>query len=135
MAVKGTRKVTEGEAAEMSQEAPEVPQEAPEEEKVGKITLEPQKPQESPQESKETLVYVGPSLPRGLLKQNSIFVGTRTEIEKNLEEATKKYPMAGKMLVPVSQLAEAKIKIASKGNILHKYYADIVSLINESFKE
>ena len=76
-----------------------------------------------------------PSLPRGMLKQNSIFVGTREEVEKSLEEAMKKYPMAKNMLVPVSKLAEAKVKIASKGNILHKYYADIVSLIGAEFKE
>ena len=74
-------------------------------------------------------MYVGPSLPRGMLKQNSIFVGTREEVEKSLEEAIKKYPMAKNMLVPVSKLAEAK------GNILHKYYADIVSLIGAEFKE
>lgn len=95
----------------------------------------PAEAQEVLRESRETLVYVGPSLPRGLLKQNSIFVGTREQIEKSLEETIKKYPMAGKMLVPVSKLAEAKIKIASKGNILHKYYADIVSLISAEFTE
>ena len=101
----------------------------------GQTDPEPEKPQEKPQEGRETLVYVGPSLPRGMLKQNSIFVGTREEVEKSLEEAMKKYPMAKNMLVPVSKLAEAKVKIASKGNILHKYYADIVSLIGAEFKE
>lgn len=129
MAVKSAKKAIE--AAGTPQEA----QEALEKEEAGENTQEAGKPQESPQESQETLVYVGPSLPRGLLKQNSIFVGTREQVEKSLEEAIKKYPMAGKMLVPVSKLAEAKIKIASQGNILHKYYADIVSLISAEFTE
>ena len=140
MAVKSAKKVIE--AAGLSQEAMEKPQEAvreaqeaPEEGEAGENTQEAEKPQEGPQEAQETLVYVGPSLPRGLLKQNSIFVGTREEVEKSLEEAMKKYPMAKNMLVPVSKLAEAKVKIASKGNILHKYYADIVSLIGAEFKE
>ena len=121
--------------AEEAQEAVQEGQEAPEKEEAGENTQEPEKPQEKPQEGRETLVYVGPSLPRGMLKQNSIFVGTREEVEKSLEEAMKKYPMAKNMLVPVSKLAEAKVKIASKGNILHKYYADIVSLIGAEFKE
>ena len=116
---------------EEGQEAVQEGQEAPEKEEAGENTQEPEKPQEG----RETLVYVGPSLPRGMLKQNSIFVGTRDEVEKSLEEAMKKYPMAKNMLVPVSKLAEAKVKIASKGNILHKYYADIVSLIGAEFKE
>lgn len=132
MAVKSAKKAIE--AAGTPQEAQEA-QEALEKEEAGENTQEAGKPQESPQESQETLVYVGPSLPRGLLKQNSIFVGTREQVEKSLEEATKKYPMAGKMLVPVSKLAEAKIKIASQGNILHKYYADIISLISAEFTE
>lgn len=140
MAVKSAKKAIEAaglsqEAVEKPQEAVQEAQEAPEEGKAGGNTQEPEKPQEKPQEGRETLVYVGPSLPRGMLKQNSIFVGTREQVEKSLEEVINKYPMAGKMLVPVSKLAEAKVKIASKGNILYKYYADIVSLIGAEFKE
>ncbi len=140
MAVKSAKKAIEAaglsqEAMEKPQEAVQEAQEAPEEGEAGENTQEAEKPQEGPQEAQETLVYVGPSLPRGLLKQNSIFVGTREEVEKSLEEVISKYPMAGKMLVPVSKLAEAKVKIASKGNILYKYYADIVSLIGAEFKE
>ena len=136
MAVKSAKKAIEAAGLptgtlEEAQEGPQEGQGAPEKEEAGENTQEPEKPQES----RETLVYVGPSLPRGMLKQNSIFVGTREEVEKSLEEAIKKYPMAGKMLVPVSKLAEAKIKIASQGNILHKYYADIVSLISAEFTE
>ena len=136
MAVKSAKKAIEAAGTpQEAQEAPQEAQEALEKEEAGENTQEAEKPQESSQESQETLVYVGPSLPRGLLKQNSIFVGTREQVEKSLEEAIKKYPMAGKMLVPVSKLAEAKIKIASQGNILHKYYADIVSLISAEFTE
>ena len=140
MAVKSAKKAIEAAGLptgtlEEGQEAVQEGQEAPKKEEAGENTQEPEKPQEKPQEGRETLVYVGPSLPRGMLKQNSIFVGTWEEVEKSLEEAMKKYPMAKNMLVPVSKLAEAKVKIASKGNILHKYYADIVSLIGAEFKE
>lgn len=140
MAVKSAKKAIEAAGLptgtlEEGQEAVQEGQEAPKKEEAGENTQEAEKPQEGPQEAQETLVYVGPSLPRGLLKQNSIFVGTREQVEKSLEEVISKYPMAGKMLVPVSKLAEAKVKIASKGNILYKYYADIVSLIGAEFKE
>ena len=40
-----------------------------------------------------------------------------------------KYPLVGKMLVPVEKLAEKKGKAATAGNILNKYYTDIVSAI------
>ena len=77
------------------------------------------------------LVYVGPQLPRGRLKTNTIFEGTREQIlaSPELAELLKKYPMIGKMLVPVSKLAEAKRKTKTAGNVLHKFYADIESLI------
>ena len=136
MAVKNAKKAIEAAGTpQEAQEAVQEAQEAPEEEEAGENTNEAEKPQESPQEAQETLVYVGPSLPRGLLKQNSIFVGTRVQVEKSLEEAINRYPMVKKMLVPVSKLAEAKVKIASQGNILHKYYADIVSLAAAEFAE
>ena len=76
-----------------------------------------------------TLAYIGPSLPAGLLKTNKILIGTREEINKELAAVLEKYPLVGKMLVPVEKLAEKKDKAATAGNILNKYYTDIVSSI------
>ena len=80
-------------------------------------------------EEAEKLVYVGPQLPRGRLKTNKIFEGTREQIiaSPEMEEVLKRYPLVKNMLVPVSKLAEAKQKIAAGGNALHKFYADIAS--------
>lgn len=91
----------------------------------------PQAAQDAPQaEEAEKLVYVGPQLPRGRLKTNKIFEGTREQIiaSPEMEEVLKRYPLVKNMLVPVSKLAEAKQKIAAGGNALHKFYADIASL-------
>ena len=91
----------------------------------------PQAAQDAPQaEEAEKLVYVGPQLPRGRLKTNKIFEGTRDQIlaSPEMEEVLKRYPLVKNMLVPVSKLAEAKQKIAAGGNALHKFYADIASL-------
>lgn len=76
-----------------------------------------------------TLAYIGPSLPAGLLKTNKILIGTREEIDKELAAVLEKYPIVGKMLVPVEKLAEKKDRAATAGNILNKYYTDIVSAI------
>ena len=76
-----------------------------------------------------TLAYIGPSLPAGLLKTNKILIGTREEIDKELAAVLEKYPLVGKMLVPVEKLAEKKDRAATAGNILNKYYTDIVSAI------
>lgn len=107
-------------------------QQAAEAAEAKNTTQAAEKPQEVPQKAAEqvTLVYVGPSLPKGRLKQNSIFVGTRQEIEKELETVVESFPLVKNMLVPVSELAEAKNKVKSSGNVLHKYYADMVSLIS-----
>ena len=91
----------------------------------------PQAAQDTPQAAEaEKLVYVGPQLPRGRLKTNKIFEGTRDQIlaSQEMAEVLKRYPLVKNMLVPVSKLAEAKQKIAAGGNALHKFYADIASL-------
>lgn len=106
---------------------------------VEKNTQTAEKAQETAQnaagEVAETvqLVYVGPSLPKGQLKQNSIFVGTRKEIEKELEKVLEKFPLIKNLLVPVSELAEAKEKTQKATTIMHKWYADVQSLAAASY--
>lgn len=73
------------------------------------------------------IAYIGPTLPAGQLKCNKIFIGTEAEIMKELEPVLEKYPLVEKMLVPASQMGEKKDKVKTAGNILHKYYADLVS--------
>ena len=75
------------------------------------------------------LAYIGPTLPAGQLKCNAIFIGTETEIKAELAGVIEKYPLVEKMLVPASKIGEKKDKAKTAGNILHKYYADLVSSI------
>lgn len=84
---------------------------------------------EKKEEEKEelTLVYIGPTLPAGKLKCNKIFIGTMEKIEKELEAVLQEYPLVKKLLVPVNKVAEKKDKAKTKGNILNKYYSDLVS--------
>lgn len=76
-----------------------------------------------------TLVYIGPPLPAGLLKTNKIMTGTREGISRELAGVLEKYPLVEKMLVPVDRLAEKKDRAKTAGNILNKYYNDIISAI------
>lgn len=82
----------------------------------------------APETGEETqLVYIGPSLPKGQLKSNTIFAGTREDIMKNVAGITEKIPLVEKMFVPVSELADKKQRVKTEGNIYNKFYKDIAS--------
>ncbi len=76
------------------------------------------------------MIYIGPSLPKAVLKENSIFDGAKEEILKQLSPVFQKYPIAEKLLVPVAGLAEQKDRIKTAGNLMNKYYSDLVSVIS-----
>lgn len=78
-------------------------------------------------EGQVKLVYIGPSLPKAMLKSNRVFEGTREGIIKELEAVIERFPLVERMLVPVGELAEKKNKVRTAGNILNKYYSDIAS--------
>ena len=80
-------------------------------------------------------VYVGPSLPRGALNHNTVFDGTMQEITEYLSDVLKDYPQVKRLIVPVHRLGEASAKARTPGNILHKYYNDIVSAVSSRKKE
>lgn len=105
--------------------------EAAENAQVKNDTQATENAQEAAQSAAERvkLVYIGPTLPKGQLKQNTIFIGTQQEIEKELEKVLAKYPICKNLLVPVASLATAKVKIKTPGNMLHKWSADVISLI------
>lgn len=81
------------------------------------------------------VIYVGPTLPRGKLKCNTIYEGTKTEINKELEKVLEEYPLVSKMLVPIEKLAETKYKVRTAGNIMNKYYTDLQSVITAKMKQ
>lgn len=103
---------------------------------VDNSTTETEKDENGVQEAQQTakkeldivkLIYIGPSLPKAMLKSNRIFEGTEEEIKEELAAVLEKFPLVEKMLVPVTELAEKKDKVRTAGNILNKYYSDIAS--------
>lgn len=94
------------------------------------------KPQTADNQQEEVkLVYIGPSLPKAMLKSNRILAGTREEIKKELAEVLEKFPIVEKLLVPVEELAEKKDKVRTAGNLLNKYYSDIASAASATARE
>lgn len=108
------------------------------EDKTENNTIEQERTEKEPDTESEVmeeteeivkLAYIGPTLPSGQLKCNKIFIGTELEIKKELQEVIKKYPLVEKMIVPANKMGEKKNKARTAGNILHKYYTDLVSVI------
>lgn len=80
-------------------------------------------------------VYIGPSLPGGLLKKNAVLIGEFEQIKAYLAPVLEKYPQAEKLLYPTEKAGYAMRKIQAQGNIVHKCYMDLVSLTNARMKE
>ena len=87
---------------------------------------ETDKPAESAQ-GYNLFVYAGPSLPRGRLKENTVFRGAFEDVKNYLSDALEDYPQIEKLIVPADKLAAFSVKVKTPGNIAHKYYTDIVS--------
>lgn len=76
-------------------------------------------------EKQDTFVYLGPNLPKGLLKNGAIFNGTRSEVLKHLESITAAYPEVGKLIVVSEKLPEAMTRLQTGGNLLSNDYAKL----------
>lgn len=61
----------------------------------------------------EPVIYCGPNIPKGNLMSMAVFRGG---IPGNIQRLVEKIPEIGGLIVPVSQLADVKKKIADKGS-------------------
>lgn len=82
-------------------------------------------------QEEKTYCYIGPNLPDGVLKKNSLIIGTKKAIKEKYKEEIEKYPQLERLMIPVESLADAKAKVVNEGNILNKYYKDIASIAAE----
>ncbi len=78
-------------------------------------------------EQKGIFVYIGPSLPNGVLKKGSVFKGTRSEVLKHLKVVADKYPDVEQLLVASEKLAESKSRIQEGGNLLAVTYGKLAA--------
>lgn len=76
-------------------------------------------------------VYVGPTLPNGLLKKGTIFKGTRTEVLKHLDHIIANYPEVKRLMVSSNELAETRVRLQNGGNLLSSKYNGLLERINK----
>lgn len=98
---------------------------------AGKLSGEAEKTQETANnndtEGKESFIYLGPTTNTGLI-QNTIFTGTRENVEEYLEKTVEEIPQVKLLIVPTKSLAESRAKVRKAGTLLNKYYNDVLSL-------
>lgn len=78
----------------------------------------------------DMFAYVGPTLPRGRLKENAIFRGKIKDVLAYLADVLEDYPQVAKLIVPTHKIAVYSAKVKTPGNVAHKYYTDIVSAMH-----
>ena len=82
-----------------------------------------------PHEGVTNFAYIGPSLPGGGLKSNTVLAGTYQQITDYYKEAIELYPGIEKLFVPASRLAETREKSKKGGNLISKHYQEIAAAI------
>lgn len=80
-------------------------------------------------------VYIGPSLPGAKLMMNTVLSGTRKEISEYYKDVIERYPNVEKLIVPVGKLSESRAKVRTGGNVLNKYYSDLLSQVQKGAAE
>jgi len=117
---------TDGDAP---QDGAESPQDGADDETGDNTTPDENAPQSGAEsaEGYDVFVYAGPTLPRGRLKENTVFRGTFDDVCKYLAPEIERFPQIPRLIVPTNRLAKFAVKVKTPGNIAHKYYTDIVS--------
>lgn len=76
----------------------------------------------------EPMIYVGPTLPNGLLARYAVFCGG--DYPPHIKELRSKSAALRGLFVPVSQLYQAKQDVAKQGNILNLYAKNVLKELN-----
>ena len=76
----------------------------------------------------EPMVYIGPTLPHGLLARYAVFCGG--DYPPHIKELRSKSAALRGLFVPVSQLHQAKQDVAKQGNILNLYAKNVLKELN-----
>lgn len=86
---------------------------------------------ESSRAAEKNFAYIGPPIPSGRLMTNTVLSGTKREILDYYKDVVERFPNVEKLIVPVERLAESRTKIRSGGNVLSKYYNDLLNQIRQ----
>ncbi len=87
-------------------------------------------PQEEPviteKSERMRLVYIGPTLPGGILSRGAMLVGTQQSIADYIAPATQKFPTAAKLLVPLKDAKGGLQMIRERKGALYKYAQEVM---------
>jgi hypothetical protein len=72
-------------------------------------------------EEAKNYIYIGPTLPKGLLKAATLIQGTRAQVEEYAAPATEFCPEVLKLIVPTDELAEANKRLKKPGALSARY--------------
>lgn len=71
-------------------------------------------------------MYLGPSI-RGKIQANSLYQGSRAEVEQLLASAIEAHPRIKTLLVSGDTLAVDRVKVKTPGNYLYEEYRKFVA--------
>lgn len=76
----------------------------------------------------EPVIYVGSTLPNGILFRYTVFCGN---FPPHIVELMDKSPALRGLMVPISKLQQAKKDVETQGHILNLYAKNVVKEINQ----
>lgn len=92
------------------------------------------KPAATPQQERaEPTIYIGPSLPSGVLAKNTVFKAG--VLLPHIEELIHNCPAIKHMIIPVSKLAAAQAKLNDRSSPESAWSTDILKHFNKGVKQ
>lgn len=82
----------------------------------------------------DRFIYIGPTIPGTILKQNAVFQGRYEEITAFLSEPLERIPQIARLLVPARSLGDMALKVKRADTALHKYYTDVLAAVTANIK-
>lgn len=73
--------------------------------------------------------YIGPTI-RGVIQRNTLYTGTREEVECSIQRHIDRYPRIRNLIVGGSDLTADRQKVNTPGNRLYEEYRKLVAEIN-----
>ena len=121
--VEGTGEGAEQATTTQEQKAPEETEEKTERRTEEKETQQEELQEEvKQQEEVKSYIYLGPSIKKHGLRENTVFRGTKSDTLKHLEVAISEVPQIEKLIFETKDAAEKKKKAREKGNSIFNAY-------------
>lgn len=83
-------------------------------------------------EKTEASIYIGPSLPGGKLNRTALFKGGK--LPKHIEQLANECPAIKALIVPVSKLAAAEVKLSQTASVELARFKEIGKHFNKGAK-